>query len=165
MSLFEMNLNYFGGYNCVSSRASAAWTTTVWPSRWSPASGWRSSSAWGRRQWWKKGVALFAAALMGPHHPADVLARRHAGPGRHRHDVVLPDPEVPRHYMAFACRRGGDFAGEEIKHSSVRSSNRIRASTKASAQSRLDLWTGTFDATLKRPLLGAGPDDGAWLPI
>src|SRR2546428_151218 len=114
----------------------------------------------GAKEWWKKGVALFAAALMGhtillTFSRGGMLALALTGLM-----TFFLIPKSPRHYLVFALAVvvGISLAGKEARErffSAFHQSN--SGKREASAQSRLDLWADTFDATLKRPLLGAGP--------
>src|SRR5205809_6210210 len=68
-------------------------------------------------------------------------------------------PKRPTHYLMFGlavllCLR---LAGTEVR-TRFNTSFAHEGERDASAQSRLDLWDNCWDAMLKRPLLGIGPD-------
>jgi O-antigen ligase len=68
-------------------------------------------------------------------------------------------PKQPKHYALFALailvglRLAGTEVRERFTTSFVESEER-----DWSAQSRVDLWAGCWDAMLKRPIFGAGPN-------
>jgi O-antigen ligase len=72
--------------------------------------------------------------------------------------VLLPKKN-PKQFVAFALLLaiGLRLAGTEVRQE-FESAFADKSHRDASAQSRVDLWSDSFDAMLKRPIFGIGPD-------
>jgi probable O-glycosylation ligase (exosortase A-associated) len=113
----------------------------------------------GARQWWRKGLAFFCAALM-----AHVVMFAYSRGGMLAMGVTgvmafFLIPKKPQHYLAFAgailvaVRLAGPRVRERF--ATTFASQSVR---DASAQSRLDLWRDCMDAAINNPIFGIGPD-------
>jgi probable O-glycosylation ligase (exosortase A-associated) len=122
----------------------------------------------GTQRWWGRGVALVSAALM-----AHVIMFSFSRGGMLA--LALTGlmafcliPKKPEHYLVFALAVlvALRMAGPEVQKRFFTSfeSNEL-GMREASAQSRLDLWRGALDTSLRHPALGVGPDNwGLYAP-
>src|SRR5262245_35448297 len=159
---FEMNLSYLGGYNRVYHDGFGGMDNNCVAIAMVTGIGLAFFLGLAAREWWKKGLALLAAALMGhtillTFSRGGILALALTGLM-----AFVLIPKTPRHYLIFAAAvvAGIVLSGKEVRErffSTFQESD--SGKREASAQSRLNLWSGAVDATLKRPLLGAGPDN------
>jgi probable O-glycosylation ligase (exosortase A-associated) len=156
---YEMNLSYLQGFNRIKEVGLGDLDNNCLAIAFVTTSGLAFFLGLHARAWWQKAMAFGMAALM---IHAVLLSFSRGGmlslivTGL---VVFLLIPKRPIHFLVFAltvalCLR---FAGQETRERflTVFAGSEDR---DASAQSRLDLWGNCWDAMLKRPVFGVGPD-------
>jgi probable O-glycosylation ligase (exosortase A-associated) len=116
----------------------------------------------GAKRWWQKATAFLAAGLM-----AHTILFSFSRGGMLALALTacmgfFLVPKRPQHYLAFALAvlLGIRLAGPEVRQRFMTSFDKSgERMEEASAQSRLDLWSGAMDTTWRNPLFGIGPDN------
>jgi putative inorganic carbon (HCO3(-)) transporter len=113
----------------------------------------------GAPKWWQKGAAFTCATLIA--HTVLLTFSRGGMLGLIVTGVALfiLIPKQPKHYAAFlvALLIGARMAGPQVL-ARFETTFAREGRRDGSAQSRLDLWAACWDAMLRSPLLGLGPD-------
>lgn len=156
---FELNLSYLQGYNRVREEGFAGLDNNCVAIALVTATGLTFFLGLHARAWWHKILAYAAVALM-VHGVLLTFSR-----GGMLALIIMSlvafwlIPKRPGYYIIFALLilLGLRFTGPEVRQrfATIFSSADERDS---SAQGRLDLWINCWDAMLKRPVFGIGPD-------
>jgi putative inorganic carbon (HCO3(-)) transporter len=156
---FEMNLSYYEGFNRVREIGFAGMEEGSISIGMVTCAGLALFLGLDAKPLWQKGLGLGLTLLLS-HVPMLSMSR-----GGMLGLLVMGltsfflIPKRPTHYLMFGlavllCLR---LAGTEVR-TRFNTSFAHEGERDASAQSRLDLWNNCWDAMLKRPLLGIGPD-------
>lgn len=156
---YEFNLSYWGGWNRVMAVGHGGADENVLSIGMVAAAGFTFFLAMSVRRWWLKLLAFVSVLLM-----AHVILFAFSRGGMLGLIVVgfagfCLIPRKPAHYLILAVvlALGLRLAGTEVRQEfmTVFAESEER---DESAQSRLDLWSDAWDAMLRNPVLGLGPD-------
>lgn len=156
---YEMNLSYYNGFNRMLFSGFGGADNNVNAIAMATGVGLSLFLALDAQRWWQKAVALAGAVLMA-HTIMFAFSR-----GGMLALVVMGGvgfyllPKKPKHYVIFAVvvLVGLRLAGPEVRErfSSVFLDE---AERDASAQSRVEMWTGCWTLMKENPVFGVGPD-------
>ncbi len=157
---FEMNLSYYQGFNRVREMGFAGMDNNSTAIAMVAGVGLAFFLGVGETKWWKRFGAWVAALLMA--HTVMLAFSRGGMLALVVSMVVcfgLLPPKKPKHLLALvvciliALRLAGPEVTDRFLGTFAGHQERDR-----SAQSRLDMWEDMWDATLKNPIVGVGPD-------
>lgn len=157
---FELNLNYFQGYNTLLFEGFAGLDNNSAAISLVTALGGAFFLGLHSPQLWQKGLAFGAAALMAhgvlfSFSRGGMLAMILTA-----FTAFVLIPKRPKHYLAFALAVAVavQLAGPEVRTRFMLSFSQKDGEFEASAQSRVDLWKDCWDVMKRRPVFGAGPN-------
>jgi O-antigen ligase len=157
----QLNLYYFGGYNMAWEEGFGGMDNNCIAIAMVTGVGLAFFLGMGAPKWWSKLLAFAAAALMGhvimfSFSRGGLLALLITGVFS-----FFLVPKKPVHYAVFALAvlLAIRMAGPSVRERFMTSFGQPNSELEASAESRLQLWSGCLDATAQRPVLGIGPDN------
>jgi probable O-glycosylation ligase (exosortase A-associated) len=156
---WELNLAFLSGRNRVNTDGFAGSDNNCVAIAMVTCMGLAFFLGMGARQWWRKALALFCAALMA-HVVMFALSRGGMlAMGITGVMAFFLMPKKAQHYLVFAAALlvAVRLAGPQVRDrfATIFASRDVR---DASAQSRLDLWRDCLDAAANSPIFGIGPD-------
>jgi probable O-glycosylation ligase (exosortase A-associated) len=156
---FEMNMSYFHGYNRILLNKYGGIDNNGMALTMVTAMGLAFFAGMYETAWWKKGLAFAVCVLCGhavmlSFSRGGMLAMIASGLAAF---VIMP--KRPKHVLVFALALAIGFrlAGEQVTER-FRTIFADETQRDSSAESRLQLWTACWDAMLKSPIVGLGPD-------
>jgi probable O-glycosylation ligase (exosortase A-associated) len=156
---FELNLVYYEGFNRVHEQGFGGMDNNCVAIAMVTGVGFAFFLGLSETKWWLKYLSLGSAAMM-----AHVVMMAFSRGGMLA--LIINGfvsfaliRKQPKHYIALALGAllALRLAGAEVQ-ARFFTSFADQEERDTSAQSRLDLWADCWDAMLKRPILGAGPD-------
>ncbi len=158
----QLHLYYYGGYNMAAEEGFGGMDNNCLAIAMVTGVGLAFFLGMGAKEWWKKAVAFGCAGLM-----AHVILFSYSRGGMLALALTgcvsfFLIPKKPQHYLAFvvAILLAIRLSGPEVRERFATAFSKSDDGThEASAQSRIELWSAAFDATLKRPMFGIGPDN------